>query len=641
MTASGFAVQLLNGLAGASSLFLVAAGLSLIFGVSRIVNFAHGSFFMLGLYVAYSLSDLLSAKLGAGFGYWLSLPLAALLVGVFGATVEVLVLRRIYRAPELFQLLATFALVLIIKDAALWMWGPEDLLGPRAPGFAGSITILGREFPTYDLFLIVLGPIVLAALHVLLTRTRWGTLVRAATQDREMASALGVNQAMLFTTVFALGCMLAGLGGAVQLPREPANLSLDLLTIGDAFVVVVVGGMGSIPGAFLAALLIAEIKAICVGIGTVEIMGISFAFSKLTLVVEFVVMAIVLVVRPWGLLGKPQTASRVSGPSEAPLRRADRTLIVVAMLIALVLVALPWLTSGVPYVTVLMIDMLTAALFAAALHFMMGPAGMHSFGHAAYFGLGAYGAAMLVRNAGLPMEAALMLAPLVAALGALICAWLCVRLSGVYLAMLTLAFAQIVWSICFQWDQVTGGSNGLTGVWPASWLSEGHAYYWMTVLLVALGVMALRHILFSPLGYAMRAGRDSPLRAEAIGIDVARVQLIAFVISGLFAGLAGAIFAFSKGSISPETLAVGKSVDGLVMVLLGGVQSVIGPWAGAALFTWLQDTLARSTDYWRAVLGGAILLLVLAFPQGVGGFVGYLWNRFVANRSGGAEAVRA
>lgn len=641
MTASGFAVQLLNGLAGASSLFLVAAGLSLIFGVSRIVNFAHGSFFMLGLYVAYSLSDLLSAKLGAGFGYWLSLPLAALLVGVFGATVEVLVLRRIYRAPELFQLLATFALVLIIKDAALWMWGPEDLLGPRAPGFAGSITILGRKFPTYDLFLIVLGPIVLAALHVLLTRTRWGTLVRAATQDREMASALGVNQAMLFTTVFALGCMLAGLGGAVQLPREPANLSLDLLTIGDAFVVVVVGGMGSIPGAFLAALLIAEIKAICVGIGTVEIMGISFAFSKLTLVVEFVVMAIVLVVRPWGLLGKPQTASRVSGPSEAPLRRADRTLIVVAMLIALVLVALPWLTSDVPYVAVLMIDMLTAALFAAALHFMMGPAGMHSFGHAAYFGLGAYGAAMLVRNAGLPMEAALMLAPLVAALGALICAWLCVRLSGVYLAMLTLAFAQIVWSICFQWDQVTGGSNGLTGVWPASWLSEGHAYYWMTVLLVALGVMALRHILFSPLGYAMRAGRDSPLRAEAIGIDVARVQLIAFVISGLFAGLAGAIFAFSKGSISPETLAVGKSVDGLVMVLLGGVQSVIGPWAGAALFTWLQDTLARSTDYWRAVLGGAILLLVLAFPQGVGGFVGYLWNRFVANRSGGAEAVRA
>jgi branched-chain amino acid transport system permease protein len=473
MTASGFAVQLLNGLAGASSLFLVAAGLSLIFGVTRIVNFAHGSFFMLGVYIAYSVAEFLATHMGAGLGFWLSLPLAAIVVGLIGALVEILVLRRIYRAPELFQLLATFALVLIIKDAALWWWGPEDLLGPRAPGLTGSIEILGRQFPAYDLFLIVIGPMVLGALHLLLTRTRWGTLVRAATQDREMAAALGVNQVWLFTTVFALGCMLAGLGGAVQLPREPANLGLDLLTIGDAFVVVVVGGMGSIPGAFLAALLIAEIKAICVGIGTVEIMGISFAFSKLTLVVEFVVMAIVLIVRPWGLLGKPLLASRIPGPAETPLARADRRLLIFAALFGAVLVTLPWLTTNAPYVTVLMIDMLIAALFAASLHFMMGPAGMHSFGHAAYFGLGAYGAALLVRNAGLPMEVAIVIAPFVAALGAFICAWFCVRLSGVYSAMLTLAFAQIVWSICFQWDDVTGGSNGLTGVWPAAWLSEG------------------------------------------------------------------------------------------------------------------------------------------------------------------------
>ena len=243
MTGSAFLVQLLNGLAGASSLFLVGAGLSLIFGVTRIVNFAHGSFYMLGIYIAYSLVD----KLGGGAWFWPALLLASLAVGVLGALVEMTLLRRIYRAPELFQLLATFALVLVLKDAALWLWGPEDLLGPRAPGFAGSIDILGRRFPSYDLLLIAVGPLVLALLWLLLTRTRWGTLVRAATQDREMVGALGVNQAWLFTSVFALGAMLAGLGGALQLPREPANLGLDLLTIGDAFVVVVVGGMGSIP----------------------------------------------------------------------------------------------------------------------------------------------------------------------------------------------------------------------------------------------------------------------------------------------------------------------------------------------------------------------------------------------------------
>ena len=281
MTLSGVLVQLLNGLAGASSLFLVGAGLSLIFGVTRIVNFAHGSFYMLGIYVAYAFTD----RLGAAW-YWPALLLAPIAVGIVGALVEMLLLRRIYRAPELFQLLATFALLLVVKDAALWIWGPEDLLGPRAPGFAGAIDILGRRFPTYDLLLIVVGPVVLGLLWLLLTRTRWGTLVRAATQDREMVGALGVDQAWLFTAVFALGTMLAGLGGALQLPREPANLGLDLATIGDAFVVVVVGGMGSIPGAYVAALLIAEVKAICVGIGTVDVMGFTFSFSKLTLVVR-------------------------------------------------------------------------------------------------------------------------------------------------------------------------------------------------------------------------------------------------------------------------------------------------------------------------------------------------------------------
>jgi len=623
MNLSGLAVQLLNGLAGASSLFLVGAGLSLIFGVTRIVNFAHGSFYMLGIYIAYMLAD----KLGGGAWFWPSLVLAAIAVGVIGALVEVLLLRRVYRAPELFQLLATFALMLVIKDAALWLWGPEDLLGPRAPGLANATPIFGRMFPTYDLFLIVVGPAVLGLLWLLLTRTRWGTLVRAATQDREMVGALGVNQAWLFTAVFALGTMLAGLGGALQLPREPANLGLDLLTIGDAFVVVVVGGMGSIPGAYVAALLIAEIKAICIGIGNVELFGIVFSFSKLTLVVEFLVMAVVLVVRPWGLMGKPQAVSRNSAPAEAPLRRADTLLKIAGGVLLIALIAWPVATAGSPYLTVLAIDLLTAALFATSLHFIMGPAGMHSFGHAAYFGLGAYGAALLVRAAHLPMELTLVLSPFVAALGALVFGWFCVRLSGVYLAMLTLAFSQIVWSVVFQWDDFTGGSNGLTGVWPAEWLADKRSYYYLTLTLVVGGVLLIRRALFAPFGYAMRAGRDSPLRADAIGIDVKRIQWVAFVIAAVFAGLAGALYAFSKGSISPDTVAVGRSVDGLVMVLLGGLQTLAGPIVGAVTFTWLQDAVARNTDYWRALLGGIILLLVLVFPQGIAGFVGQLFDK--------------
>jgi len=326
------------------------------------------------------------------------------------------------------------------------------------------------------------------------------------------------------------------------------------------------------------------------------------------------------VVRPWGLLGRPQAASRHGGPVEAPLRAAGPAQRRAAWGLLAALVLLPLLSAQSPYVTVLAIDLLIAVLFAASLHFIMGPAGMHSFGHAAYFGLGAYGAALLVRSAGLPMELALLLAPLAAGAGALLFGWFCVRLSGVYLAMLTLAFAQIVWSVCYQWDEVTGGSNGLTGVWPAAWLADKRAYYGLALLLVGAGVLALRRMLFSPFGLAMRAGRDSPLRADAIGIDVPRQQWMAFVVAALFGGLAGALYAFSKGSISPDTLAVGKSVDGLVMVLLGGVQTLAGPVVGAVTFTWLQDSVARNTDYWRALLGAIVLLLVLAFPQGLAGF---------------------
>ena len=227
MDLSSLAMQALNGFASASSLFLVAAGLSLIFGVTHIVNFAHGSFYMVGIYMAYTLLQVF----GSGIGFWPALALAAIAVGVLGAAVEVLLLRRIYRAPDLLQLLATFALMLVIKDAALWLWGPVELLGPLPPGMGGSVTLLQRKFPVYDLFLIVVGPVVLGALWLLLTRTRWGRLIRAATQDREMVSALGVNQARLFTGVFALGALLAGIGPHLA---EPEVGSVSELFDGDA-----------------------------------------------------------------------------------------------------------------------------------------------------------------------------------------------------------------------------------------------------------------------------------------------------------------------------------------------------------------------------------------------------------------------
>ncbi len=624
MTLEALLFQALNGLAAASSLFLVGAGLSLIFGVTRIINIAHGSFYMLGLYLAATFA----LKEGGGLGFWGGILAAGLLVAALGALVEVLLLRRIYQAPELFQLLATFALVLIINDAVQYVWGPEDLLGPRAPGLRGSVEILGRNFPAYDLLLIAIGPLVLLLIHLMLAKTRFGRLIRAATQDREMVGALGVNQAMLFTVVFVLGAFLAGFGGALQVAREPANLGLDLVVISDAFVVVVVGGMGSITGAFLAAIIIAEVKALCIGLGLVHFGAFAVNFSKLTLVAEFLVMAIVLIVRPYGLLGRPQAAVRNPAEIDDPIRPATLALKATAAAVLIGLLLLP-LANVSPYALVLGVDVLIAILFATSLHFIMGPGGMHSFGHAAYFGLGAYGAALMVKFVAAATPVALIAAPLAALLGALLFGWFAVRLSGVYLAMLTLAFAQIVWSILFQWEDVTGGSNGILGIWPQAPFDSRTAFYLLTLGLAVAGVLLLRRFLFAPFGYAMRAGRDSVLRAESIGINVKRVHWIGFAIAGTFGGVAGGTFAFAKGTISPDVAWVSRSIDAMVMVLLGGIQTLTGPIVGAAVFTVLQDNLMRQTAFWRGLLGAVILLLVLVFP---GGIVGALSKRAAARR---------
>jgi len=605
-------LQALSGLASASSLFLVASGLTVIFGVSRIVNFAHGSLYMLGAYLAFTLVTFLPR---GHLGFWGGILGAALLVGLIGVLVEVLLLRRIYRAPELFQLLATFGVVLIVQDLALLTWGPQDLLGPRAPGLRGSVAIAGLRFPLYELFLILVGPLVLGLLLLLFHRTRWGTLVRAATQDREMVGALGVNQRVLFTSVFFLGACLAGLAGALQLPRESVNLHMDLAVISEVFVVVVVGGLGSLGGAFLAALLIGELHAF----------GI-LVFPRITLVLVFLVMAVVLVLRPHGLLGSPHEPARAAtAVTEPPTRPAPGPLRLLGLAALAAAVLLPPFAGD--YTLTVLTDIAIAILFAASLHLIMGPGGMASFGHAAYFGFGAYAAALLTKWLAAPMAVGLLLAPFAAGLFGLIFGWFCVRLSGVYAAMLTLAFAQIAWSVAFQWVEVTGGDNGILGVWPSTWAAEKLIYYYLALTACFGATLLLRRIIHAPFGYALRAQRDSPLRAEAIGMDGFRIRWLAFALAALMAGVAGGFFAYAKGSVFPTFLSIPRSVDALLMVLLGGVRTLSGPILGALAYTGLQEQLVRVTDLWRLVLGCAIVVLVLFFPQGLAGAARDSWEQ--------------
>ena len=604
-----FLIHLLTGLAGASSLFLVASGLTVIFGVTRVVNFAHGSLYMLGAYIGWTLLTHLPRD-----PVWFALGVlgTAAILAALGALLEMGLLRRIYRSPELFQLLATFGVVLMVQDAALWLWGPDDLTISRPAWLRSFIRIFDERFPVYDLVLIAIGPLVLGLLWLAFSRSRWGRLVRAATQDREMVAALGVDQRVLFTSVFALGAGLAGLGGALALPDGSANLGMDLSVITDAFVVVVVGGLGSLTGAYLASLLI----------GLLQAFGIALV-PKATLVLAFVVMAIVLVLRPNGLLG------RAAGPTQearsvALVLPASRGMQIAWLILLLAAFAAP-LVAG-PYVLSILTEAVIAILFAASLHFMMGPGGMPSFGHAAWFGIGAYAAGLCSQLLGAPMPIGLLLAPIAAGLVAALFGAFVVRLSGVYLAMLTLAFAQIVWAVAFQWVGVTGGDNGILGVWPPPWASGPASYYWLALILCGGGAFVLQRVLASPYGYALRAARDSSLRAEAIGLHTQRIRLVAFIVAGAASGLSGAVFAYLKGSVFPGFVSIPHSVDALLMVLLGGVQTMAGPIIGALAYTGLYDGLLRVTELWRLVLGAAIVVLVIAFPDGIAGAV-QRWQR--------------
>ena len=284
--------QALAGISNGMLLFLISAGLSLIFGVLRIINFAHGALFMFGALIAVSLTAFAPGNTGM---FIAALVGASAGLAVLGAAVETGLLRRIYRAPHEYQLLLTFALVFIFGDAAKLIWGREDN-SVAVPGLlAGATQALGLTFPTYRLFLIVIGVAVAIGLWLVLHRTRWGVFVRAATMDRGMLSALGVNTRRLFTTVFAAGAALAGLGGALAAPIVAVGPGLHVQVIIDAFVVVVIGGMGSVMGALVASLLVGIINAFGV-----------LAFPGLAVVLTFAVMALVLIVRPWGLFGTPE-----------------------------------------------------------------------------------------------------------------------------------------------------------------------------------------------------------------------------------------------------------------------------------------------------------------------------------------------
>lgn len=285
------------------------------------------------------------------------------------------------------------------------------------------------------------------------------------------------------------------------------------------------------------------------------------------------------------------------------------------LLLALILLP-PFFPS---YWVYLSTEIIINCLFALSLNILFGYTGMISFGHSAYFALGAYTAALLVKKAHWPMIESLVAAPFVVAAGALMAGLFCIRRSGVYFIMLTLAIAQVFYTVIYQSYDLTGGDNGLIGVLPAAAVASPLAYYYFSLLIILLAGYGIYRVVHSPFGYALRAIRDNPRRAESVGIDVQRCRLIAFILAAFFAGIAGALYAFFNAAVFPTCGFWIKSAEPLMAVILGGPYHFAGPILGATMVTLLRSLLTRYIQYWMLILGSIMVILVLFFRGGLTG----------------------
>jgi branched-chain amino acid transport system permease protein len=390
---------------------------------------------------------------------------------------------------------------------------------------------------------------------------------------------------------------------------------MDLQMVVETFVVVVMGGLGSISGAFFAAVLI----------GCVHAFGI-YLFPQATLVLIFLTMAMVLAWRPQGLMGELPGAAPREEVTTFQGWTSHRVLFMATGLAWLVLsVGMTWVDEYTQHV---LEDVFIMMLFGISLQAMMALSGWVSFGHAAYFGLGAYAAALGHVHWSFNAWQA--------ALGGMVCAGaaayamsgLLQRSAGVYLAMLSLAFAQMVWAGASQWISLTGGDNGLIGLQLLPNASRT-VFQWTLITLSALALLGLARLVRSSMGAALQAGRDAPLRAMASGLQVRTLNNRVFLLSAIVAGLAGSLWAISKGAVFPSVASVAKSVDALMIVLLGGVHHVLGALSGSAFLVGVGSEMGRHFEYWRGFLGLLIMLLMVFAPEGIWG-----WRRRQLQRLG-------
>jgi branched-chain amino acid transport system permease protein len=622
--------HIINGLSFGMLLFVLAAGLSLIFGLCRIVNLSHGSFYLLGGYIGFS-----TVRLTGNFP--LAVLLSMLSMAVLGILTERFLLRR-FRVKPLAQVLLTFGLIFVFQDVAIWIWGGTPVLLKKLPILTGAMNLFGFYYPTYRLLILVIGLVILFFLWWLLIRTRLGIFIRAAVDDGEMANGVGIRMNFLMTMAFGFGTLLTGLAGSIGAPFLGVYPGLDIEVLLYAMAVVIVGGLGSLKGSFLGALMV----------GLVDSMAKAL-WPETGMFSMFALMAIVLILKPTGLFGLPIAPISQASVSEEifleaipsgsghPLGWKGRALIhpsfiwiMTACLVTAGLVC-PMILST--YYVRLFTLALIWAIFAMSLDLILGLGGIISLGHAVFFGISAYTIGLAARFLTPNLFLQIGLALFVSAFAALVLGWLLLRSRGVYFMMLTIAFSQVFRAIAHSWRSVTGGGDGLAGIIRPAWMTSVETFYYFALFVFIAVFLFLRFFVKSRVGISLVGIRESEKRMTSLGYHVDHIKLLSFAVSGGLGGIAGLLNVYFNGYVSPEYFSVDTSAQAIIMIILGGAGTLIGPILGSFFVIYMQNILSTVMERWTLVLGILFILVVIGAPAGMVGLWRKQWHKFSRRQS--------
>ena len=610
-----FIVVALNGVSLAALYFITASGFTLIFGLMRVVNMAHGSLYLLGGYLALDLN-------AHGMDWWLALVLAALITGAIGLVMHQALLRW-NQGQDLRQALITIAVATILADQMIVHFGatPKAINPPGALANPVGIGIYHLDYPAFRLFIIGAALVVALVLWLVIRFSRFGMIIRAGVDDRDMSSAVGVNVPLVFGAAFFIGAVLAGLGGVMggtTLSLAPGQDDQFLLS---SLVVVIVGGLGSLRGAAVGAILLGLIEQL-------SAVYLPQQFTNDSILLTFLLLVVVLAVRPAGLFGRTiptgRTRARMATAPQPLLdwlaaRPGVRAALAVALVVALAVVPAIFTTY---FTSAVAVRALVFGLAAASLTFLAAYGGIVSLAQTGLYGIAGFVMARFIVNNGMDPILAAALAIAIAVAFGLVFGAVVSGSEGIYLLMITLALGVITY---YFFAQVTtfGGHEGINGVHGPGFIGDPvthpAAIYELILSCCVIVYAAIRLIARTNFGLAMQGVRDDPVRMRALGFNVRLHRTLAFAAGAVIAALAGVLGTWADTRISPGTIQVSQVIQLMTIAVIGGLYRIEGAWIGALVYT-LLDTYTRGiTERFETWIGVILLVILILSPDGLTG----------------------